>query len=68
MKLKIVSDGTPGKTAVINEATGEPLDGIHSISWECDQDIVFTRLSLVVDGVAVQMTGTAIDGEPHKPR
>jgi hypothetical protein len=33
MKLKILSDGTSRNTRVINEETGEPLDGVVSIAW-----------------------------------
>lgn len=33
MKLKILSDGTSRNTRVIDEETGEPLDGVVSIAW-----------------------------------
>lgn len=34
MKIKIVSDGTPRNTTVVDAVTGEMLEGIQSIRWE----------------------------------
>jgi hypothetical protein len=33
VKIKIVSDGTPSGTQVVNEATGEKLERITAIEW-----------------------------------
>ena len=35
MKLKIMSDGTPDNTSVVNAETGEIVEGVASIKWEC---------------------------------
>lgn len=33
MKIKIISDGTPRGTRVVDRATGEPIERVASISW-----------------------------------
>lgn len=33
MKIKIISDGYGNGTRVINEGTGQPLEGVTSINW-----------------------------------
>lgn len=42
MKIKIISDGTPNGTLVVDADTGEKVDNIYSIKWEL----------LVTDGMA----------------
>jgi len=36
MEIKIISDGTPYGTKVINKETGETLDLIEHVSWDID--------------------------------
>jgi hypothetical protein len=33
MRLKIISDGTPTNTQVVNAETGEILEGVVNIKW-----------------------------------
>ena len=33
MRLKIVSDGTPMGTQIVNEETGEPVRNVKSLYW-----------------------------------
>lgn len=40
MKLKIVSDGTPMGTKVVNAVTGEEVEGIVSVTWRITADDV----------------------------
>lgn len=36
LPIKIVSDGTVAGTQVIHAETGEPFDGVISVSWSID--------------------------------
>ena len=36
MKLKIISDGSPENTEVLNIETGEKLDGVTHIDWHIE--------------------------------
>lgn len=47
-KIRIVSDGTPGGTRVIDEASGEDIRGIRAIRWEVTgKDIAKVSLDFV---------------------
>ena len=36
MKLKIISDGTPGGTKVIDIASGELIENVSRVFWDID--------------------------------
>ena len=38
MKLKIISDGTMSGTKVVDEKTGEILEGVRYVKWNADVD------------------------------
>ncbi len=39
MKVKVVSDGTPKGTSIVNEDTGERIDlPLSSVTWHIDSD------------------------------
>ena len=49
MKLKLISDGIAMRTKVINAETGEPLEGIESISWEINAMDRTSRMTLTFE-------------------
>lgn len=50
MKLRIVSDGTPEGTQVLNAQTGEELDMVESVSWSVStkQDVAKAQVTLIL--------------------
>jgi len=36
MKLKIISDGTPAGTTIVNAETGEKLEFVHKVEWSME--------------------------------
>lgn len=59
MKLKILSDGTPRNTRVIDEETGESLDGVISIEWSMVPSKE-ARLWLQMENIPVELVGDQI--------
>jgi hypothetical protein len=55
MKLKLVSDGIAMRTKVINAETGEPLEGIESISWEINAMDRTSRMTLTFVNIPVEV-------------
>ena len=35
MKIKIISDGTPNGTKIVNAETGEHIENVRGIIWKC---------------------------------
>jgi hypothetical protein len=48
MKIKIVSDGTPRGTRVVNAETGEKIERVKAVSWKIGLDQVATATIEVV--------------------
>lgn len=44
MKIKIISDGLPKNTKIINQETGEIIEHVRSIKWECAYDSLATAI------------------------
>ena len=59
MKLKIVSDGTPYHTTVVNAATGEPIENVIRIKWSADACDLLTLAELTVLAPMVEFECTA---------
>jgi len=57
IKLKIISDGTSGKTRVVNEYTGEMVKGVYEVSWRCEISS-FAEATIKVRNVPVEVSGT----------
>lgn len=57
MKIKIVSDGTPYNTHVLNADTGEKIEGITSIHWRIDSASEFAHTVLTFEVVPVEVIG-----------
>jgi len=62
MKIKIISDGTPHGTKVIDMDTGEPIAGILEVTWRVDAggDAI---AELKIYGVPVEVVGKRKDIE-----
>lgn len=56
MKIKIISDGTPESTQVVNADTGEQIDYVESIHWDLGQKGVATALIKFIK-VPVELVG-----------
>ncbi|MFQ5916340.1 MAG: hypothetical protein ACE5I0_00855 [Candidatus Binatia bacterium] len=52
MRLKVVSDGHPRNTKVINEDTGEAVEGVSSLEWKIDRNNLATVTMRVESGEA----------------
>jgi hypothetical protein len=58
MKVKIISDGTPRGTRVVDTATGEPLYQVRAVTWACEaRGTAKAILELV--GVEIEVIGEA---------
>lgn len=55
MKLKIISDGTPMGTEVVDIETGERLENLKIIEWKCSVFGDNARATLTIDAVQVEI-------------
>ena len=55
-RLRIISDGTPQGTEVFC-SNGEPIRGVHVISWHLDAHEPMAVVTMKVIGVEVDMAG-----------
>jgi len=52
IELKIISDGTPAGTKVINSKTGEEIEGVRSIEWSISYgEISVAKIELGVSSI-----------------
>lgn len=58
MKVKIISDGTPPGTRVVNADTGEPIEHVTAIEWKIDVRDLATAVIRLRD-VDVDVVGEA---------
>lgn len=57
MKLKIISDGTPSGTKLINEDTGEMIHLVQKLTWEAKADnFPLTKVTIELLNVPVEIT------------
>ncbi len=67
IKLKIISDGTPSGTKVIDAVTGENLDGVKAVSWRIGVDRALAECNLELCHVPAEVVGYAApDDTPPK--
>lgn len=55
MRIKIIGDGTLGRTKVVNEETGEILDGVSSVSWTLDPGLGISRCVLELNRISIDL-------------
>lgn len=67
MRLKIVSDGTGHNTKVLDDVTGEALEGVTEITWHCAPG-EFATVEMKLLNVGVWVTGRATIKKPHRRR
>lgn len=60
--LRIVSDGTPRGTRVLNAETGEELAGVRSVLWHIGMD-GFARATIEVWAVPIDAVAAVSDSE-----
>lgn len=60
LKIKIVSDGTPRTTKIVDQMTGEIISGVESIFIRidacrdvCDAQVVFANVPLELSGLTI---------------
>jgi hypothetical protein len=62
VRIKIVSDGTPKGTQVVDAATGEPVEHITGISWKVDANhLAEATLTLIKVPVEVESEAAIAD-------
>lgn len=54
-RIKIVSDGTPAGTAVVDAETGAPISGVMAVSWRAD--VVGVTATLEIERVEIEAVG-----------
>lgn len=61
MKLKLISDGTPSGTFLVDEATGEEVENvITKIVWEADaKDNIVAKTTIYMANVPVEIASDA---------
>jgi hypothetical protein len=59
MKIKIVSDGTPMGTKVVNAETGEAIKGVCGVSWSLSDNRSIGRAIVEFALVPVELVGDA---------
>lgn len=59
MKLKIISDGTPTGTKLIDEETGEAIHLIQKLTWEANANEFSTKITIELLNVPVEITSKA---------
>ena len=66
MLLKIVSDGTPWGTKVVDAATGETVENVQAISWDVDAARGLSRMEMRAVNIPVEIVaddGRTLSGE-----
>lgn len=62
MKIKIISDGTPQGTKVVNTETDERIEYVTSVQWKCEiGDIARARIEFLA--IPVELTGEVKEDE-----
>lgn len=59
MTVKIISDGTPYGTKVINSETGELVENVQSISWNITSSDLFSSVILEISIPEIELTTEA---------
>ena len=57
--LKVVSDGRPQGTKVIDADTGEAIAGVISITWEMDITMAIPKCTIIAYGVPLEVEAKA---------
>jgi hypothetical protein len=58
MQIKIISDGTPRGTKVVNSETGESINFVTRIRFELNCNERVARVELELVNVPVELSGT----------
>lgn len=66
MKVKIISDGTPAGTRLINMETGEPIMGITKIVFSVDKDNM-AKVSVDFTGIPIEAVATVVPRPTPRP-
>lgn len=59
MKLKVVSDGTPQGTKVLNAETGEEVDNVYAVTWEARADKPESMAQISLAKIEIEALGEA---------
>jgi len=59
MKIKVISEGYGHNTKVINEETGEELEGVTSIEWSVSPGLL-AECTLILNNVPMEIVGNKI--------
>ena len=66
VKIKIVSDGTPIGTKVIDEETGETINGVVSVGWNICVGTGFARAYIELLNIPVELVGEIKEGDDDR--
>lgn len=59
MRIKIVGDGTPRGTTVVDADTGERLEGVTAVEWQMDaRNLATAKITLLKVPVEVEAEAT----------
>ena len=58
MKIKVISDGTPSGTQVLDEDTGQALPNVKAVTWYIDTDSIMADVVIKLRKVPVEIVGT----------
>lgn len=67
MQLKIISDGTPSGTHVVDAHTGEEVRGVKSVQWNASAESKRTECVITLTRVHVDIVGECDDLPPMPP-
>ncbi len=57
IKLKIVSDGTPHGTKIVDQESGKELNNVKSIFWCISADGTYTNAAVEFTNIPVEIAG-----------
>lgn len=65
MRIKIISDGTPQNTSIVNMETGQTMENVIGIQWEIDIDRRATAW-IHVHNVPAELVANALVEDPDE--
>lgn len=67
MKIRIISDGIPANTQIVNAETGERIEGIVSASWQISANSDTAKVTLIFKGqIGIDLVGEWDETTPDR--
>ena len=64
MKIKIISDGTPKNTKIVNAETGEKISGAKFIQWEISYDGL-SKCTVIFNNIPAEIRSSFVEITEH---